>query len=349
MRKLLLLLTLAILVTSCEHKELCMNHPHTTPVRVDVDWSKFEPYEKPTGMTVTFFSELGREPIVRHSNITTHTLLELEADRYHILVFNQSPSEFGTFRFNNMDDPERASVSTVTSQSRWYIPRGDSECVAVDPEWLGVGNHSGAEVTEDMVNNYAQAAIKSYAEQHANNNVLATVTPRNVIYTVSVEVHIQGFHNLRSARASLTGMTEGYLLTQDKRMNSTATHLMEDWSSTRDKADATKGYITGEFTCFGLPDNHSQAPQENIFTLDLLLVDNTTIKTYVFHVGDKFVQESNGDMDGEVHLHLSLILTHDVNGNPIILPDVEPADGSDSGFDATVESWGEDIEQDIIM
>ena len=30
------------LFASCEHKDLCYHHPHTTDVRIDVDWSMFE-------------------------------------------------------------------------------------------------------------------------------------------------------------------------------------------------------------------------------------------------------------------------------------------------------------------
>lgn len=348
MRNLLGLLLL--LLTSCNHKELCYNHPHTAPVRVDVDWRRFEPYEKPTGMTLTLFPEAGQQVFTRQSNTTTHAVMNLPADRYHVLVYNQSPSEFGSFRFQNTDDPLLVSVVSEEHSSRWYTGRGDNDRVATEPEWLGVGNYSDAEVTEAMVEEQAYI-MQGISKQPRNGEpVIATVTPENVIHTISVEVHIQGMHNLRSARASLTGLAEGYYLAQSKRMDTEVTHLIEEWAATRDDVDPTKGYIESSFTCFGLPGNHAKQAEENILTLDLLLVDNRTIKTFVFHVGDKFTESLNeSGVETEVHLELYLKLLQDLNGDPIVLPDVKPEDGSGSGFSATVDDWGEEIEHDIQM
>lgn len=348
MRKLLLLL-IVLIATSCEHKELCYNHPHHTPVRVDVDWSKFEPYEKPTGMTVVFFSETSPNTFTRHTNVTSHVIADLPVDFFHVLAFNQSPSEFGSFRFTDMDNKEKAAARIVENISRWYVSRGNNELVALEPEWLGVGNYASIEVTQEMLDNYIESILVGSVLLGANTEPLATLTPRNVIHTLSVDIHIEGYHNLRSARASLTGMSEGYLLTQEKRMNSTVTHLLEEWDATRDHDDATKGTIHSDITCFGLPDNHSRQPDDNLFVLEALLVDNKTIVTFEFAVGDMFIQQDYVSKENDNHLHLKLVLTHDIHGNPVVLPDVEPAGGSSSGFDATVESWGEDIEHDIVM
>ena len=347
MKKLVWILLLVL--TSCNHKEFCYNHPHTAPVRVNVDWSRFEPYESPTGMTLSFFPEMGEKVFTQQTHTVTHSVVELPADRYHVLVYNQSPSEFGSFMFQDMQDPLLASVVAINHSSRWYTTRGDEERVATEPEWLGVGNYADAEVTEAMVETQDKLMQIASAQTRAAEPVIATVTPRNVIYTVSVKVNVQGIHNLRSARASLTGMAEGYYLAQDKRMDTEVTHLIEEWSATRDESDPTKGYITASFTCFGLPDNHAGQPEENILTIDLLLVDNTTIKTFVFHAGDKFMKSNNSSVETEVDLELYVVLTHDLNGNLIVLPDVQPEGGADSGFSASVDDWGEEIEHDIKM
>lgn len=47
------LLLIMSLLNGCEYKELCIEHPHLVPVRVDAVWDKFG--EKPMGMTVIFF------------------------------------------------------------------------------------------------------------------------------------------------------------------------------------------------------------------------------------------------------------------------------------------------------
>ena len=347
MKKLVWILLLVL--TSCNHKEFCYNHPHTAPVRVNVDWSRFEPYESPTGMTLSFYPEMGEKVFTQQTHTVTHSVVELPADRYHVLVYNQSPSEFGSFKFQDTHDPLLASVVAMEHSSRWYATRGEKERVATEPEWLGVGNFADAEVTEAMVEEQDKILQMASAQTRAADPVIATVTPRNVIYTVSVKVNVQGLHNLRSARASLTGMAEGYFLAQDKRMDTEVTHLIEEWSVTRDEADPTKGDINASFTCFGLPGDHAGQAAENVLTLDLLLVDNSTIKTFVFHAGDKFTTSDSSSVETEVELELYIELTHDLNGDLIVLPDVQPEGGSGSGFSASVDDWGEEIEHDIKM
>ena len=169
--------------------------------------------------------------------------------------------------------------------------------------------------------------------------LLCSLTPENIIYTIKVKVNIKGIYNLRSARAALDGMAEGYRFASAKPTKAVSTYLMEEWSLTVDQSDPTRGYIVSTLYCFGLPDGHRATADENHFVLYVLLVDNKTTLDYTFPVGDKF------DYD-EAEVELSLSLEIDLQ-DP--LPDVKPEGGSGSGFDATVEDWGEEIEHDIQM
>ena len=65
---------------------------------------------------------------------------------------------------------------------------------------------------------------------------------------------------------------------------------------------------------------------------------NKTIVDFPFEVGHEFEK----DKDGKLVLYLELDL-------PDPLPDVKPEGGSSSGFDATVEDWGDEIEHEIEM
>ena len=42
---------LAMILFSCEHKELCFHHPHMVTLRVDFDW-KNAPQADPEGMSI---------------------------------------------------------------------------------------------------------------------------------------------------------------------------------------------------------------------------------------------------------------------------------------------------------
>ena len=340
-----LVMTIA-LFTSCEHKELCYKHPHTTKVRIDVDWSKFIKYETPTGMSLMLYPQYSGERAISHlTNTTTHAIVNLPADRYHVLVFNQSSSEFGSISFRGMDKQETAEVVTNEHKSRWYSVRNEYEKVATDPEWLGVGNFANAEVTQEMIDADVEATMNGNGVTRSSERSIATITPINIVHTVNVKIHIKGIQNLRSARGSLNGMAEGYRLTAMQPLGSKVTHLMEEWTMKRDATDPTMGLIEGSFTSFGLPSGHQSTAEENLLTLSMLLVDNKTVKEFSFSVGDKFTSNQNGDNVEEedgVQLHLYLELSPNIT-----LPDVQPEGGSSGGFDATVDDWGDEEEFEV--
>lgn len=319
-------------LTACEHKELCYHHPHTAKVRVDVDWNEFTK-EQPTGMTVTVYPVNGGKSVSTLTHTLSHAYFNLEEGTYHTLTYNQSPSEFGTLLFQGMDRYETAEVVSGVQDSRWYQGRSEGERVAVQAEWLAADREEDALVTEQMVTETIEHEMKSVSEY-----VIAHHTPRNIIYTVNVRVHIKGIYNLRSARAAIDGMSEGYRFADAYYKDEVMTHLLEEWKMTVDKDDYTKGYIDATFYCFGLPGNHKGNTDANQLSLSLLLVDNKTIMNFPILVGDKFVTVDKKE------LILSLEVDLDAT-----LPDVKPEGGSSAGFDAVVEDWGDEEEHVIPM
>ena len=116
---------------------------------------------------------------------------------------------------------------------------------------------------------------------------------------------MKNVYNLKSARAALQGMAEGYLLGKGTVNNRKITHLIEQWSLTTDENDPTLGFITAKILCFGLPGNHTAQPSDNKFTLSLLLVDNKTQLDIPLEVGHLF------EKSGEGNLELSLVIHYD--------------------------------------
>ncbi len=332
---------LVLAATSCTHKELCMLHPHTADVTIISDWSDFTDKDVPSGMTVMVYPQEGGE-VVRHlTHDITRADLSLPVGLYHSVVFNQSESEFGSVLFRGMDSYETAEVYSNLTKSTWYKTRTEEERLGEEPEWIGTSRHEGAVVTQEMIYATGEAMLAALPQQRSEPGfVIAQHAPQNIIYTVSVTVHIKGFHNLRSARASLNGLAEGYFLGTGRYSSSKVTQLMERWSKSVDVHDPTKGTINTVITCFGLPDGHGATADENILNLSLLLVDNTTIMDYTFKVGDKFVHEEGDGVDVSLSLELELEIDEP-------LPDVKPVDGANSGFDATVSDWGEEENYEI--
>ncbi len=347
---LLMWVPILLALTSCEHKELCMHHPHSARVRIDVDWSRFVE-DNPSGMSVMIFpaaenpsrteEDFGTEPLKKPvtilTNTLTHAYVTLPMGDYHVMVYNQSPSEFGSISFRGMDRYETAEVYSNDIASRWYHAKGD-EKVGIEPEWLGTHRQENLSITPEMVEETGKSIISTQSARDplSEDIVLTTLYPENIIWTLTVKVHLQGIKNLRSARAAITGMSEGYRFSTASYLSDVVTHLMENWRVVTDENDPNKGYVTAELACFGLPGGHAARPDDNKFTVSLLLKDNKTIVELPFSVGDRI------ERDPSKRLGLLLELAAD---KP--LPDVIPEGSSASGFDAVVDDWGPEENFDV--
>lgn len=328
-------LWLALLMSACGHKDLCLDHRHQARVRVNVDWSKFT-VETPTGMSVLFYPADGGTPSTCLSNELNYVELNLPPARYHCLVYNQSPSEFGTVTFAGMEHLATATVNAKERASRWFRARAENEMLIMNPEWIATDHRNDIDITQAMVEATAEAHRISRQTAVPAENVVATLTPENIVCTIVVTIHLKGIYNLRSARASLDGLAAGYHLGQGKVLEEKATQLLEEWSMETDPYDATRGTITARIHSFGLPVGHGKLPEENWLRLSLLLVDGQTQINHDFPVGDSFRE----GVDNEVSLYLERTLEQ-------TLPDVKPAGSTSGGFDATVDDWDDDIKIEI--
>ena len=152
---------LIISLTSCVYDDYssCPPKDGRRLVRINVDWRLFDK-EVPTGMTVMVFPWSGGAPHTALTNDITHADFFLEPGKYHVLVFNQSTTEFGTLEFQGMDSYETARALVLHTTSRWYS-RGDNELIGGEPEWLASDKLDEFDVSGD------------FSE--------TTLTPRNVL------------------------------------------------------------------------------------------------------------------------------------------------------------------------
>ena len=312
---------LIILLTSCIYDDYsgCPQKSDRKMVRVNVDWHLFDK-EVPTGMTVMVFPWSGGAPHTVLTNEITHADFSLEPGKYHVLVFNQSTTEFGTLDFLGMDSYETARAVVQHTTSRWYS-RGDNELIGVEPEWLASDKLDEFDVSDD------------FSE--------VTLTPKNVLSQIQVSVKVPGIKNLRYVRGSLTGISEGFLLGQGKPLLSKVTYLLESWTKSVDENEATLGTLKASVKCFGLPETASPDAENNQLSLSALLIDNKTQVDHQFAVGDKFKKDENSSELGyTVSLHVDVQM-------PQPLPEVKPSDGSSGGFDVTIQDWDKPEDIDI--
>ena len=207
------------LLAACEHKERCDNHEHVTysRVRVDVDWTDFLTKETPSGMTVAMYpDDPSLKPVTVLTNNISHAVLNLPVGGYSLLVYNQSPSEFGSLRFEGMDALSSSRIMGNEIQSRWYQSRDDDEIVITEPEWVGIDTQKGRQVTSDMV---ARTNARRSQSRHGSRDgdvVLTTAYPKNIISTLTVHAHIKGIYNFYDTATGQIVHSGEYLIDVNK-------------------------------------------------------------------------------------------------------------------------------------
>lgn len=308
-----------VAMASCEEKELCFEHPHAANISVRADWTDFAACEEPTGMTVRFYPR--QQDYVRTvtTNDITYAETYLRRDVYDILVFNQSPSEFGTITFADFDHFDKATAYAAPRTSAWYVTKATEQLVH-NPEWLGIDTSMGHSVTQEMLDD-------------GKVHQIATLHPTPLTKRVRIIVHLKNIYNLASTRASLGGLAAGCLLSKRTPTAAAATQIFENWTMTKDDNPVNGVVVCNDLT-FGLPSGHKGTKSSNMLSLSFLLVDQKTVVNHDYYVGDLIKTDPT---DSSLTIEISV-------DEP--LPDVKPGEGG-GGFDASVDEWGETVNIDI--
>ncbi len=350
MRKLVCILLTLIAFSACRREITYDYHPYCD-VAVDVDWSSFS--ETPTGMTAMFYPHDGGEPIVYTTHSIHKATFALRTGTYNMILFNQSPSEFGSIGFRGMDRYETAAVYALENQSKSWYSKADVEKVAFEPEPFAVATIENLEVTEDMLDRQRAGLDTGLNSSDTPESKVATkadymIEPKTLTVWGRITIHVDGIYNLRSVRGSISGMSEGVTMHNSRTSDSEVTHLLESWQSLADEDDPSRGIIQTEYSTFCMPGmtlSRASEVWDNAFlNLSILLVDRVTVKDYTFFVGD-LIRLSDGT--DRIVLRIDLQRTAEDGEAPVVLPDVKPSGGSSSGFDATVDSWGDEVGVDV--
>ena len=235
-----------------------------------------------------------------------------------VLIYDSGGKAVQTLRSNKLDH-----VNTSLLPGNYQTVVFNDENVVMNPEWFATDAQRDLTLNKEMT--------KGRAVVDTSFTTIASLVPHDVVYTIQINVYLKNIYNLKSARASLSGLAGGYLLGLEKPSDAKATQLIEKWTLTADKDNTVNGVLSAEIQSFGLPNNHKGQSDENKFMLSLLLVDGKTQLDYTFDVGDQIKLDDS--------LELTLLVNSEVS-EP--LPDVKPEGGSSGAFDPTVEDWGED-------
>ena len=345
MRSLIYLaIVLTMVLTGCERRPLEVYYHNIARVRVDVDWDTYFG-EKPSGMTMLLYKDGDQATVSRTDHNVTSQTFNLTPGLYKLMVFNLSPDEFGSLKFENL-----GSYNNATARARNITTRAPKKWDAgirfmCDPEKIGVAVDT-FEITEEMIKDYLV-----FVDYRQRNNLPDTtdIVYKEVVDPMTTHLNcrilVKGFNSMRSVEASISGMSDGFHMTRVDRTTETGIMLLDTWNATPIEGEDNKGWITTSISTFGLPFGKEKAEdrkeEDNVLTLAFLLKDGT-VTTFTYNVGKimKYLTPSGDALSkAEVLRDIEIEIILD---DPIDSPDLPPVDPQDaSGFDAHVDDWDE--------
>lgn len=320
---LLLLFGMGFLSASCDPRREIYDD-ETLKVYVILDWNKAG--IKPNGATVWFFPRYsGRSPKVLRTNSLRDSLM-LPRDSYSVLVFNESESDFSTLRFRGTDRYETFEAYTRPLGEKTTT---SEEELCVTPEVLAVSCIEAFDIGQQSILDDSPVAL--------------AFVPERIMTTVRVSVRINGLDNIRlkASTASLSGLSEGIYLFSRQPSGNPVTHRFAFTQQNFDEGSYKNGIISGAFYIFGLC---SMPVVRQRVSLYLGLRDGTSYPCIARDVTDLIKPSTRS----ELFFNIELGVGNSEGDLPILIPDVpDNEDDSDTGFDAVVDGWGEEIETDI--
>ena len=318
---------LFLLLSSCDHKELCFDHPHGGEVQVVFDWTD-APDASPESMRVWLFPEDGNSSSEMYEfSGNTGGIINIPPGRYKAICLN-SDTEFILYR--NTESFETFEVYTPNGtqgrrSSLLSTRADDGERIALSPDRLYTGHLD--EVT-----------IRETTEGQ-------TVTLCPQLSVCRYRISIKNVANLNyvatdGVSGAISGMAGGFLVGQGRGTTERVTvpfQIVSDGTSELMADFLTFGgaILTAEEEAEGKTVTHE-------LRIDVTLTDGTTTTTTF----DVTKQVNSGSGDGSDTTTGGGDLNVEVKDLPVPKPQPKPDSGG--GFQPTVDDW-RDVDVDIPM
>lgn len=334
MRRLITIILSIAAICSCELRPLYIEGETPVNVLVIMDWTQLG--GDPEGASIYFYPEDGNAPRVFKTNSVKKETVKVPSGYYNVMVFNRTVDEFTSMSFRDMDTLGTAKAILEGKNINWIEENDTVGRTVYEPEPIVVGRQEHFYVRTE-----SERTVKVWTESDSSSYTVeidsVMVRPLRTVYTGEVTIRVNGIQNISSMRAYLKGMAGDEYLASRSAGDYLATHVMESWTRVRETTDYTKGYVNTTFKCFGLPEQYktSRRPEDTKLVVQFKLVDEETVKQFVFNVGENITQNDN-------ELTVTVAVKEEVT-----LPDVKPKGGSESGFDVNFKDWDEAIDVPI--
>lgn len=326
------------ILSSCEHKELCFDHPEHAPksqVLVEAkyeqewqytyedgtDWAAYPAWQEtfgmkyddlcpdiPDGLRVQVYNEDGSNNIV---NIAPEGGIVPMREGEHSLLFYNNDTEYIVF-----DDLKSYVSARATTRSR-------TRSTYLGNSYSNNRNVNTVNSPDMLYGNY----MESYVAKRTQEPDVLLVTMHPLVFTYLIRYEFSnGLEYVALARGALAGMAESVYLNSGRTSEEEATVLfdctMEDFGPQA---------LVRSFGVPDFPNEHYTARAERKYALNLeVRLKNGKMKSFDFDVTDQVKAQPQG----------GVIVVKDIE-----IPDEEGMEGG-SGFDVDIEDWGEyeDIE-----
>lgn len=325
-------LLICLFLAGCERREL--TYYKGSEITIYADWSRsgLDEEEQLYGATLLFYPQEGGEPKKVLMGTRSYGTVRLPVGIYNVLIFNRSFYDFShiAFRGNERYDLLEAYANQIETRMD-ESTRTQTRVIVNSPDGLAVDVVEGFEVTEDMLGNYNDAADGRTTPSGLSDRFTLRLSPRKLTREMIATFHVEGLNNIRSVTCRLDGVAESVFLSTGKLSEHTVTQEFHPATLEYSPGSPFDGMLTGKFDVFGFD---SSLPHH--LRLEALLADGKTTYTEDFdHV--TVTEKDNGE--GVIILHIEVTTKK--------IPDVKPEGGSDSGFDADVDGWGDDVNTDV--
>ncbi|MDO4160761.1 MAG: DUF5119 domain-containing protein [Prevotellaceae bacterium] len=325
--KIVSLICMVIALASCEHKELCYHHPHTTTIRVEFDWTN-APEASPEGMCVFFYStEDGSVQRFDFSG-TTGGEIDIAVGTYNVLCYNNDTEGVlftGTDAFDTHAGYTREGsiFESIYGSANSSARVDDSgERVVICPDMMWGCSASTVNITESGIS-YVCIPVQDKDKVEVNNTEqVITLYPAELICTYTYEVlNVNNLSYATQMCGSIAGMAPSMIFSTEELGEECVTLPFESVSDGVSK-------ITGKFYTFG---NNESNSEPHKFILYFWISDGSKYY-YTFDVSEQVDQAPD-----KRHVHIVI--------DNIDLP--QPITNG-SGFKPSVDEW-QSQEEDIVM
>ena len=328
-------LSLLLLVTACEHKELCYHHPHTAQLQVEFDWSYAPDAERNNeveGICLWFYpvDEAGTqtgEPMRYDLAGMKGGTVEIPVGRYQVLYYN---NDYEVVQFRGVGDfwqqecytREGSLFEPVFGNASYSAPRAkgtEEERVVITPEMMWGDHAMNVDIREKGLSYWFVRDGETERTTIERDELRLTLMPHEQICRYTYEIrNVKNVGYVTQMSASLSGMS-GSVFCAAEQVEDEAVTLPFEASFDE------QTHIVGGFHTFG---HHPENDERHKLALYVWLNDGSKW-LYTFDVTG---QVDEAPDKRRVHIVI----------DELSLP--EPI-GDDSGFQPTVDGWIEEEEE----